>query len=76
MVWLFSGGAAFLILSIVLQVVFHPIRSATAVLKLVLGVSGFVCLVSAFISGHFEYGFLGVLLLICTGFVSRFQESL
>ena len=58
MVWLFGGGAAFLVLSIILHVVFHPIRSATVILKLVLGVSGFVCLASSFISGNVGYGFL------------------
>lgn len=76
MVWLFSGGAAFLVLSVVLRLVFHPVRSAAAILKLGLGVTGFVCLASSFISGDFGYGFLGVLLLVGAGFVSRFQEGL
>lgn len=76
MVWLFSGGAAFLILSVILRLVFHPIRSAAAILKLGLGVTGLVFLASSFISGNFGYGFLGVLMLIGAAAVDRFQERL
>lgn len=76
MVWLFGGGAAFLVVSVVLQVVFHPVRSAAAILKLCLGVTGLVFLGSSFISGNFGYGFLGVVMLAGAAMVSRFQERL
>lgn len=51
----------------------HPIRSATTILKLALGVGGILYLLSGILLESFQSGAIGVILLICASVISARQ---
>ena len=69
-----AGIVAVVLLSVLWNVFIHPLRTAAAVIKFVLGLAGVVYFLTGLVTGDFGSGFIGVVLLIGASMVSFFQE--